>query len=159
MSKHPAYGAWANIRRRCENARCSQFYNYGGRGIRVCSDWKTFAGFWFDMGSSYSPGLTIDRTDTNGDYSFENCRWVPQRIQCHNQRKRLQTTSRFKGVYFSRQWGKWRATIRAGGLESSGRQAKKIHLGYFLREEDAARAYDRAALKYFGPTAFLNFPL
>ncbi|MER9452051.1 AP2 domain-containing protein [Mesorhizobium sp. M0254] len=33
---------------------------------------------------------------------------------------------------------------------------KQIHLGSYESEQDAADAYDRAALKYLGPTAYLN---
>jgi hypothetical protein len=46
--------------------------------------------------------------------------------------------------------GKWVAHILANG--------KPIHLGYYEKEEDAAKAYDRAALKYHGAFANLNFP-
>jgi len=34
-----------------------------------------------------------------------------------------------------------------------------MHLGYFESKIDAAQAYDRAAIKYFGTFARLNFPL
>ncbi len=37
-------------------------------------------------------------------------------------------------------------------------ERKKIHLGCFRSEIDAAKAYDRAARKYHGEFACLNFP-
>jgi hypothetical protein len=56
---------------------------------------------------------------------------------------------RFKGV--SRRGGSWRAYINL--------QYRQIGLGAYTSEEDAARAYDAAALKYFGEFACLNFPV
>jgi hypothetical protein len=56
--------------------------------------------------------------------------------------------SRYKVVYWER--GCWRASIKVEG--------KKQHLGYFMDEEAAARAYDMAAVAQFGERAVLNFP-
>jgi hypothetical protein len=39
-----------------------------------------------------------------------------------------------------------------------GFEKKEIHLGYFRSEIEAAKAYDRAAIKYHGEFASLNFP-
>ena len=61
--------------------------------------------------------------------------------------------SLFLGVHRDRRW--WRAQIRPLG---SGRHGRKMQLGAYATEEDAARAYDRAAREHHGEYARLNFP-
>lgn len=61
-----------------------------------------------------------------------------------------QPTSQYKGVSLYKSNGKWTASIKAG--------ERNIRLGYFLTEEEAARAYDAAAREHFGEFAYLNFP-
>jgi hypothetical protein len=58
--------------------------------------------------------------------------------------------SQYRGVSWSIEKNKWRSYIKVNGTFH--------HLGYFTVEEDAARAYDRAAIKHFGEYADLNFP-
>ena len=60
-------------------------------------------------------------------------------------------TNRYKGVYYVK--GRtlrrpWKAAVAVGG--------KSIHLGYHATAEEAARAYNEAALAHFGPHATLN---
>lgn len=62
----------------------------------------------------------------------------------------LAGTSSFRGVSARKRDGRWIATIVRGG--------KQRWLGAFKSEEDAARAYDRAAADIYGEYAFLNFP-
>jgi hypothetical protein len=67
-----------------------------------------------------------------------------------NSRKaEMKCSSRYKGVSWSNATNKWKAEISF--------KWNKIYLGIFKEEENAAKAYDRAARKYFGEFARPNF--
>lgn len=96
------------------------------------------------------PGFIVDHKDHCGLNNTRKNLRIATRSQntCNNKKSRGQT-SRYKGVCVSKEKGKFRATIMSNG--------KRIHLGYFKNEIDAAKAYDAAARKYHGDFAVLNF--
>lgn len=94
-------------------------------------------------------GTQVDHINGNGlDNRKNNLRIC---TCAENNRNRLPShggASKFKGVVWSKCWGKWRSTIRENG--------KKRHLGYFANEIDAANAYDVAAMRLFGEFCVTN---
>lgn len=76
---------WHSMLQRCNNPKCQEYKNYGGRGIKVCKAWMKFEGFLQDMGER-PPNLTLDRKNNDGDYCKENCRWITNKEQQRNKR-------------------------------------------------------------------------
>jgi hypothetical protein len=98
------YRAWSDMRTRCRNPKNEEFKNYGGRGIIVCERWAVFENFLTDM-DEVPPGLTIERTDNNGNYQPGNCRWASNQEQQNN--KRNNRRIEFRGEVFTiAQWAK-----------------------------------------------------
>jgi hypothetical protein len=93
----------------------------------------------------------VDHEDHDGlNNQRYNLRPVTDAQNGANRRPDLVGTSRFKGVYWHRTNRRWCAHIRNDGIWT--------WLGSHHTEEDAARAYDRAAVELFGEYAFLNLP-
>lgn len=84
------YRIWHNMMRRCQDPNNPAYPRYGGRGIKVASEFQTFEGLLAYMGPSN--GLTLDRIDNDGDYAPGNVRWASRTTQARNQRSNRQIT-------------------------------------------------------------------
>lgn len=94
LYKHPLYPIWRAMIGRCRYKGDTNYNCYGGRGIDICKDWENdFSNFYnWAIENGYKAGLTIDRIDVNGNYTPDNCRWVPFFDQCRNRRTNVWIT-------------------------------------------------------------------
>lgn len=115
---HPLYKTWGMIHQRCYNPKHTSYDNYGGRGIKMCDEWKdSFVAFSNYVEKELGPrpdGYTLDRIDVDGNYAPGNIRWADHSTQMHN--RRPYSASGVVGVSRRKDTGKWIARIKKGGL-------------------------------------------
>lgn len=96
-------------------------------------------------------GFVCDHINHSGmDDRKKNLRICTHRQNMWNSRPSKTSSSKFKGVSWSKEHKRWRAYARPSH--------KYIHLGEFGDEVDAAKAYDAKAKELYGEFACLNFP-
>lgn len=94
-------------------------------------------------------GQDIDHWDGDGlNNQRTNLRVCTRSQNAINRRLQANSASGYKGVSWDRHAGKWRAQIMV--------QQGHKYLGIFSDKDDAARAYNQAAIEYFGSFARLN---
>lgn len=135
------YHTWYGVKQRCYNPNEKAYPNYGGRGIKVCDEWRNrhgFRQFLKDMGKC-PKGYTLDRIDVNGNYEPANCRWAGWHTQASNKRKPPKRTSSYVGV--SKLGYKWKAEIIVKGDR---------HYTIHQTEEEAVKARKKMERDYLG---------
>ena len=87
----PEYNSYGGMKDRCYNESHVRYHRYGGRGIKVCDRWlhgedgKTgFQCFLEDLGEKPAENYSLDRIDSDKDYSPENVRWSSTKWQSRN---------------------------------------------------------------------------
>jgi len=84
MRNTGTYKTWSEMRQRCSNKNKDNYKYYGGKGVKVCKEWDaSFNAFYRDMGER-PENHSIDRIDSSGDYTKENCRWSVRKEQARN---------------------------------------------------------------------------
>lgn len=100
------------------------------------------------------PGYEVDHINGDKlDNRRENLRACTHKQNCRNFPKFSTNKTGYKGV--ARNSKKYGGVYRAQIMVNY----KQKFLGYYDNPDDAARAYDLAAIQYFGDFARLNFPI
>lgn len=81
--RRKSHRVWDAMIQRCTNPKNNNYKRYGGRGIKVCDEWRDYQNFYRDMGEP-PEGKEIDRIDNNGNYEKINCRWVSRKENVRN---------------------------------------------------------------------------
>ena len=102
LRRSTLYGVWSSMKGRCLNPNNQKYSIYGGRGIKVCDEWRNDFKAFYDW--AYANGYdenapkgqcTIDRINVDGNYEPSNCRWVTAKQQSNNVRCNVYIT--YKG--------------------------------------------------------------
>ncbi len=97
-------------------------------------------------------GEEVDHRNGNGLHNYRsNLRMCNHSQNAQNKKPLKGYTSRYKGVFLPKKSKRWVAQIM--------KDYKNIHIGTFQSEIEAAKTYDRAAIKLFGEFARPNFPI
>lgn len=86
--RNKLYDIWHGMIRRCHDPRRKDYPKYGGRGIKVCDEWRESYSVFekWAIAHGYKEGMTLDRINNKHGYSPLNCRWLSTRNQSYNRK-------------------------------------------------------------------------
>ncbi len=73
---HPWVSNYMAASNRCNNPKHKKYKYYGGRGIQLLMNIADFKKLWFRDKAYLMKEPSIDRKDSNGNYTLNNCRFV-----------------------------------------------------------------------------------
>ncbi|XP_059458991.1 AP2-like ethylene-responsive transcription factor AIL1 isoform X2 [Corylus avellana] len=151
------------------NGNGNGMYNKSWLGQTLYPDGNSNGCSFQSLSLTMSPGSAQNRLDTISPAQASDNRKRPAVSKALARepvpRKSIDTfgqrTSQFRGVTRHRWTGRYEAHLWDNSCRKEGqtRKGRQVYLGGYDKEEKAARAYDLAALKYWGPTTHINFPI
>ena len=136
------YTMWCNIKARCYRKTSPDYELYGARGIKMCDEWKNNSKEFIRWANSngYKDNLTIERENSNSDYSPLNCKFITNEEQALNRRTRKDNKYGVRGVSWNSGHKKLSLRLNVDG--------KRIFVGLYNNIEDAIKAKEEFMEKH-----------
>lgn len=125
LCKSQIYTVWRGMKNRCYGVKYKEKQYYQDKGIIMCDEWKnSFTSFYmWSLVNGYKEGLTIDRKESNKNYTPDNSRWVTpfenminsgasSKIVYHG--NEIYLAEMWKNDYFRNHMGAIRSRIKRG---------------------------------------------